>query len=140
MQNQSRLTFLPDSIYNYACIENCLEGEYPESNGDVLKSVNFDQLYKDDEVLNSFTQDDEVCDMEKYIEKQGLPNAESFQKQQSWISKLKDWFYRLIFRRLFPRGIFYHPGQIRILDRCSISRAPFLFLPPRQSIGKKLMP
>ena len=71
--------------------------------------------------------------MEKYIKKQGLPPNESFQKQ-SWMSRLKDWFYKLILQRLFPRGIFYHPGQIRILDRCSISRSPFLFLPPRQSI------
>ena len=40
---------------------------------------------------------------------------------------------RFLLRILFPRGIVYHPGQIEVLERCSKSRAPFLFLPVHKS-------
>ena len=34
---------------------------------------------------------------------------------------------------MFPFGILYHPGQIQVLERCSKSKAPFLFLPVHKS-------
>ena len=34
---------------------------------------------------------------------------------------------------MFPHGILYHPGQIQVLERCSKSKAPFLFLPVHKS-------
>lgn len=63
--------------------------------------------------------------MNKVIESQNLEN--------STFSRLWLWIIAKILRLLFPRGIFYHPGQLEVLERCSLSKIPFLFLPVHKS-------
>ena len=120
---------MPDCIYNYACISNCLKGEWSTANRN-SESLDFDKVFKEDALLNGLGNSEEAsCKKEKYIQMQNLPSF-----TYSWLSKIKLWLQKKVLQRLFPRGIFFHPGQLLLLERCSISRSPFLFLPPRQSL------
>ena len=57
----------------------------------------------------------------------------SFSGPYSWFQSLKSWLLRKLLNYMFPHGILYHPGQIQVLERCSKSKAPFLFLPVHKS-------
>ena len=57
----------------------------------------------------------------------------SISDPSTWIERLKSWCSRILLKFIFPGGILYHPGQIRVLERCAISKAPFLFLPVHKS-------
>ena len=57
----------------------------------------------------------------------------SFSGPYSWFQSLKSWLLRKLLSYMFPHGILYHPGQIQVLERCSKSKAPFLFLPVHKS-------
>ena len=126
LQPQSRLTFLPDSIYNYSCIESCLEGSKPAIK-DEFPKIDFETNLRNDALVQNLL---EVVKNEgnEDVPEQNVPVIDN-----GWFSQLKDWIFDKILCRLFPRGIFYHPGQLRVLERCSMSRDPFLFLPPKKS-------
>ena len=57
----------------------------------------------------------------------------SFSGPYTWFQSLKSWLLRKLLSYMFPHGILYHPGQIQVLERCSKSKAPFLFLPVHKS-------
>ena len=51
----------------------------------------------------------------------------------TWTYSVFLWIRQRILGWLFPQGIFYHPGQLEVLERCAVSQTPFLFLPVHKS-------
>ena len=120
------MTFLPHNIYNYSCIENCLEGSNPPIKDDFPK-LDFEKSLRNDTLVQN------LLEIAKNEGNEDIPEQNVPVIANGFFSRLKGWILDKILFRIFPRGIFYHPGQLQVLERCSMSRDPFLFLPLKKN-------
>jgi len=139
----SKATYLPESIYNYSAIQNSLVGDLsrPASSATAF-TIDFQNAFENSnyvsaslhESSNAKDPGDSLISsplLQEYIATQNI--QQETEGPYSWFQSLKSWLLRKLLSYMFPHGILYHPGQIQVLERCSKSKAPFLFLPVHKS-------